>query len=90
MTNNGFRLELVEPFVGKADLWKTLKARPGLYHMAFEVTGSSEYLRSWAHENGLFATISERAAVAFPGAMVSFFLARDGSLIEVIRKNPAY
>ena len=86
LTNNGVRLELVEPFVGKENLWKTLRARPGLYHIAFEVIGTAEYLRSWSNDQGFFATIEEQNAVAFPGSTVSFFWLRVVRLLRSFEK----
>jgi methylmalonyl-CoA/ethylmalonyl-CoA epimerase len=83
----GLRIELVQPLGENSMVFKLLFARPGPYHYGFMSRSSESSIRTWAASSGYLPTISEQRARAFPGARVSFFLAKDGSIIEVIRHS---
>lgn len=86
LVKDGFRLELIEPLPSSTSLHKLLAKRSGAYHYAFSCSLSESALVDWAAQLRLVCSVSEAPARAFPGATVSFFIAPDGSVLEVIRK----
>lgn len=80
-------IEFVEPFLNQPVLMKTLEKRPGAYHYAFEMNLSASELQQWASMLRLLTVIEESEAVAFPRHMISFFIAKDGTIIEVLRRK---
>jgi hypothetical protein len=85
VSNGEVRLEFVEPLPGESSLANTLAKRSGAYHYAFELSGGNQVRVDWAKGNRMMQVIAEVPAIAFPGGMVSFYVARDGSLLELIR-----
>lgn len=80
-------IEFVEPLPNQPALMRTLEKRPGAYHYAFEMEISTSELLEWASMRRLLTVIEESEAVAFPRHLISFFIAKDGTIIEVLRKK---
>lgn len=80
-------IEFVEPLGNQPALTRTLDKRPGAYHYAFEIEMSDSELRQWATVHKLLPIIEESKAVAFPRHLISFFIAKDGKILEVLRKK---
>lgn len=83
--NEHVLLEFVQPLPGEKALLGTLGRRSGAYHYAFEYVGDEAARDDWAKRNRMVQVVKDTPAAAFPGRQVSFFVARDGSLLELIR-----
>lgn len=81
------RIELVEPLPGHKSLLRTLSQRPGPYHYAFELDESSNELIERVRNLRLVTIVEETEAVAFPEHLVSFYISRDGTVIEFLRRR---
>lgn len=78
-------VELVEPAGSGSPVEKFLERSGGLHHVCYEVDNLDETMRG-ASARGLVMIRRPQPAVAFGGRRISWFLTREGLLIEYLER----
>jgi len=78
-------IELVEPAGPNSPVGKFLERSGGLHHLCFEVDNLDELVRG-ASARGLIMIRRPQPATAFGGRRISWFLTREGLLIEYLER----
>lgn len=84
LEGNGPRIELLEEFDGSNVLKPWLLSGDMVYHFAYRVSEFNSGI-SWATANGGRSIVKPVPAVAFDNKLITFFIFRNGFVLELIQ-----